>query len=314
MVTDAAGLGDKGFNDVTWKGIEQAVGELGVEARITESKDPADYVRNLSDAATDADLVVSVGVFLSGALGQVAARYPGVHFVQIEGTADAPNAAVYNFKGEEGGFLAGVVAGLKTKSGVVGMVGGMDIPPVEAYDAGYRAGVITVNELRGREVKPLVATVGSFTDSAKARSIANTMIGQGADVVFRAAGSSGLGVISAAKDHPDVYVVGEDLDIEDVLPGQILVCTLKRIDRVVFGAIEKALAGDFTPGDFVLGYADGGIALSDMRHTRELFSDGELAFLSRCEEALEEGRIVIPQTRKAVETYDQSPIAEAGGL
>jgi len=312
MVTDAAGLGDKGFNDVTWKGIQHAVEELGIEGRITESKDPADYVRNLSDAATGADMVVSVGVFLCGALEKVAPEYPDVDFIQIEGTVEAPNAAVYNFKGEEGGFLAGVVAALATKSGIVGMVTGMDIPPVEAYEAGFRAGISTVNTLRGRDVKPLVASVGNFTDSTKARSIATTMIGQGADVIFRAAGNAGLGVLSAARDHPELYVVGEDLDIEDELPGRILVCSLKRIDEAVSNAIRDAVAGRFAPGNFLLGYADGGIGLSDMRHTRELFSADELHFLATCEQALESGRIVVPTTRKAVQSFNPRAILHGG--
>jgi len=303
MVTDAAGLGDKGFNDITWKGIVRAQEELGIDAGIIESRDASDYVRNLSTAASSAQVVVPVGLLSVEALKKVAPEYPGTFFVQIEGYVDQPNVACYNFKSEEAGYLAGIVAALKSRSGKVAMIEGMDIPPVEAYECGFKAGVQTVNAVGGKSVEVSVASVGNFTDATKAKSLADAFIAGGADVLFRAAGGAGVGVLASVKAHDGTYLIGEDLDIDAELPGRILTCTLKHIDTTVLEAVETITRGEFQSGQFLLGYREDGVGITDMQHSRDLFSPEDLALIDQAKRSLTEQSVNIPNTREALRNF-----------
>ena len=143
VLTDAAGLGDKGFNDVCWRGVQKAKEEFGVQAQFLQSREQADYAANLALAAQRADVIVTLGYLFVDAVKQAAPRFPRTLFIHIEGDISAQNVACFDFKSEEGGYLAGLVGGLFTRTKKLGVVTGMDIPPVEAYVSGFRAGVKT---------------------------------------------------------------------------------------------------------------------------------------------------------------------------
>ena len=185
VLTDAAGLGDKGFNDVCWKGVQAAQKDFGISAQFLQSREQADYVSNLTLTARNADVIITLGYLFVDAVKQVATQFPAVRFVHIEGEIPGDNVACFDFKSEEGGFMAGLVAGLFTKTQKVGMVSGMNIPPVEAYVAGFRAGTKTAEKLRGKPVETTVASAGSFNDPVKGKSLAKALIDKGADVIFR---------------------------------------------------------------------------------------------------------------------------------
>jgi basic membrane protein A len=302
-LTDAAGLGDKGFNDVCWKGVQEAAKEFGLKASFLQSREQADYLSNLSMAARNADVVVTLGFLYVDTLKQVAVRFPNTRFVHIEGDITGDNIAAFDFKSEEGGFLAGLVAGLFTKSMKVGAVSGMDIPPVEAYVCGFRAGVKTAGTLRKAPIEAIVASAGSFNDPVKGKSLAQALMDQGVDVIFRIAGNSGIGVMEAVRNADGVYLVAEDLDQDGELPGKILTSALKRMDVAIHDTLGDIVRGNFRGGHRWLGAAQGAVDITDMKYSRDLFDASALEYIRKARTLLKEGKLDVPKRYSEVEGF-----------
>ncbi len=303
VITDAAGLGDKGFNDVCWQGVQKAKAEFGLETKFLQSREQADYVANLTLAAQHADVVVTLGFLFVDAVKKVAPYFPKTYFIHVEGDISASNVASFDFKSEEGGFLAGLVAGLFTKNLKVGVVSGMEIPPVEAYVSGFRAGMKTAGAIRGQSLETIVTSAGSFNDPVKGKSLAQTLVNQYVDVIFRCAGNTGLGVIEAVKDADGVYLISDDLDIDAELPGKVLTSTLKRMDVAVYGAIRGAVQGEFKAGHQWLGADDNAIDITDMKYSQQLFSSKDLQHIQKARTLLKQGKFLIPERQNLVDTF-----------
>lgn len=303
VLTDTAGLGDKGFNDVCWQGVLKAKKDFGLDAQFLQSREQADYTSNLNLAAGRADIVVSLGYLYSDSLKDVAPHFLKTRFIHIEGDIPAENVASFDFRSEEGGFLAGLLAGLFTRKMSVGVVAGMDIPPVEAYVSGYRAGVKTAGKSRGKDIEVVTSSAGSFNDPVKGKSLAMAMIDRGVDVIFRAAGNTGIGVIDAVKESRGVFLIAEDLDQDAEIPGRVLVSALKRMDVAVYGAIRDALEGRFRGGHVWLGVSEGAIDISDMKYTRQLFTPADLQRIEKAKDLLKSGKLTIPKRYTEVEEF-----------
>ena len=303
VVTDEAGLGDQGFNDVAWEGILRAERELGVRKDIIESRSQSEYVSNLNYAAQRAQVVVSVGFIIADAVGRVAPAHPDTYFIHIEGDVPGANVLCFDFKSEQAGFLAGCVCALYTKKGRVGVVAGRRIPPVKAYLNGFRAGVATVEATFEKTVGQHIVYAGTFNDPVKGKSLGQALLARGCDVIFKAAGNTGVGVLELARERPHLFIVAEDLDIDDRLPGRILASTRKRIDVAVFTALKEIGEGRFRPGHRLLGMKEGGIGLSEMKFTRHLFSPEQLSFLERVKQGLSEETLTAPVTDDQLKTF-----------
>lgn len=303
VLTDVAGLGDKGFNDVCWQGALRAKKDFGISAQFVQAREQADYEANLAMAAQHAEAVVTLGYLYIDAVKQVAPQYPGVHFIHIEGDIPGKNVTCFDFKSEEGGFLAGLTAGLFSKSGKVGAVSGMEIPPVEAYVSGYRAGVKTAGKLRGQPLETIVTSAGSFNDPVKGKSLAQALMDKGVDVIFRVAGNTGIGVVEAVKGVQGAYVVGEDLDQDGDLPGKILMSALKRMDVGVYNGIQSVAEGKFQSGHHLLGAAEGAIDISEMKYTRQLFNPRDLERIAKARDLLRQMKFVVPRTESEAESF-----------
>lgn len=308
VVTDEAGLGDQGFNDVAWKGVLQAERELGIGKDIIESRSQSEYVSNLNYAAGRARVVVSVGFLIADAVRRVAPAHPDTYFVHIEGDIPGDNVLCFDFKSEQAGFLAGCVSALYTK-GKVGVVAGRKIPPVKAYLNGFAAGVRTVMGNLHKDVSCDILYAGTFNDPVKGKSLGEALLARGCDVIFKAAGNTGVGVLELAREREDFWVVAEDLDIDDRLPGRILASTLKRIDVAVFAALKEISRGAFRPGHRVLGMREGAIGLSEMKHTRKLFTEEQLALLEWAKRSLAEETITVPVTDEELQSFT-APVRE----
>jgi basic membrane protein A and related proteins len=303
VLTDAAGLGDKGFNDVCWQGVQKAKTDFGLETKFLQSREQADYVANLTLAAQSADAVVTLGYLFVDAVKKVAPYFPKTHFIHIEGDIPGDNVASFDFKSEEGGFLAGLVAGLFTKSRKVGVVSGMDIPPVEAYLSGFRAGMKTAEKIRQQPLETIVASAGSFNDPVKGRSLAQALVRQYVDVVFRVAGNTGVGVVEAVKEADGVYLIAEDLDSDAEMPGKILTSALKRMDLAVYGALRSTVQGEFKSGHHWLGADDNAIDITDMKYSQELFTTEDLQHIQKARRLLKEGQLLIPERQALVDSF-----------
>jgi basic membrane protein A len=303
VLTDAAGLGDKGFNDVCWQGVLKAREDFGVDAQFLQAREQADYVPTLTVVALNADVVITLGFLYVDALKQVAPRFPKTYFIHIEGDVPLENVASFDFKSEEGGFLGGLVAGLFTRNRKVGVVSGMEIPPVEAYVSGFAAGVKTAEKARGESIETIVVSAGSFNDPVKGKSLAQAIMGQGADVIFRVAGNTGVGVTQAVRTTAGVYLIAEDLDQDAEVPGKVLTSALKRMDLAIYQAIQDVVHSCFRGGHRVLGAQDGAIDITPMKYSSSLFSPTDLDRIKRARELLKSGSLTIPLRRSEVSAF-----------
>ena len=270
LVTDIGGLDDRSFNFLANQGLERAQDELGVEGRVVISKSEADYVPNLTTLAKqDYDLVIGVGFLMAAALDKVAARYPDVRFAiidysQSELKSKPKNVRGLLFKEQEAGYLVGYLAGVVTKEEagakqVIGSVGGLKIPPVDRYIAGYQAGAEAANP----EITVLNAYSQDFVDQAKCKELALDQIGRGAHVVFQVAGQCGLGALSAAKEK-NVRGIGVDAD-QAYLGEHVLTSALKKVDVAVFQTIQEVQDGGFNGGeDTIFDVASGGVGIGEI--------------------------------------------------
>ena len=270
LVTDVGGLDDRSFNFLANRGLERARRELGVEGRVLASRSDADYVPNLASLAkADYDLVVAVGFLMAEALEQVAARYPDVDFAivdysQSELAGRPRNVRGLLFEEQEAGYLVGYLAGLITAAEggskqVVGSVGGLKIPPVDRYIAGYQAGAKAANPA----VTTLNAYSQDFVDQAKCKELALDQISRGAHVVFQVAGQCGLGALSAAQET-NMRGIGVDAD-QAYLGPHVATSALKKVDVAIFQTIQDVQGGGFNGGeDTVFDVASGAVGIGEI--------------------------------------------------
>jgi basic membrane protein A len=255
LVSDTGGVNDRGFNEFSIRGLDQAEDDLGIKGRIYVSNSEEDYLPNLTSACEeDNDLVVAVGFLLAPDTITVAQECPDTMFAGVDhfyggegceegGTCAQPNALGLVFPSEEAGYLAGIVAAMMTKSGTVSTVGGIKIPPVDNWIAGFQQGVKDTNP----DVKFLNAYSQDFTDKAKCKEIALDQISQGSDVVFQVAGDCGLAAIDAACEA-GVYAIGVDAD-QAAQGDCVITSALKPLQATVYEVIREAASGEFQGGD-----------------------------------------------------------------
>jgi basic membrane protein A len=330
MVTDTGGLGDRSFNDGTWSGIVRAAKELGIDYEVIQSYEQADYIPNLSKAAEQADLVFAVGFMMTDALFKVAAQYPDTKFVGIdivppEGK-NLPNVLTFTFKEQEAAFLVGYVAAAMTKTGIVGFVGGIPIPPVERFRYGYEAGIKTYEAVHGVKIKILRGYTQEFSDPKKGKDLAMSQFAEGADIVFHASGACGNGVIEAArekfaelvgKENPTLqefidyyyehgkgyFAIGVDADQDYMAPGAVLASAMKRVDMAAYYAVKWAYEGTFEGGHDVLGLAEDGVSISPMKYTKGLVPNTVIAELALITNSIKTGALKIPDTQEKLDSY-----------
>ena len=310
MATDVGGLGDKSFNDGAYQGLEMAAEELGVEINVIESKQQTDYIPNLTGLAEDgSDIVFAVGFLMEQAVKEAAANMPDTYFAGIDISAaegDPENFQGIVYKEEQAGFLAGVVAGMMTKeyagnsdklndANVVGVVLGMFVPAVERYEVGFIQGVEYVNP----DCKVLSVTSGSFTDQAKGKEGALAMIEQGADIIFHAAGLTGLGAIQAAKEQ-GVMAIGVDVDQNNVAPDTVLTSAEKKIPQSVYLAVESVVNDNFEAGTKIYGLAEDAVGISPFHDFDSIVPQEVKDAVEDAKQGILAGEIDIKETRAEI--------------
>jgi len=258
LVTDTGGLNDKSFNHLAYVGLQSAISKLGVKGDVIESKTGDDYVPNLTNFAQKGyDLVIGNGFLMQPAIGTVAAQFPNIKFAIVDGAGtDAKfndlkqtNVMDLFFKEQESGALVGAIAGLLEKQGkapknthVISAVGGIKIPPVDHYLAGYQWAA----KIYDPSIKVLIGYSNDFNATDKCKAVANSQIGQGSEFVFQVAGGCGVGALQAAG-QAHVYSFGVDADQKDADPS-VIASALKKVDVAVYDAIKSVVDGKFTGG------------------------------------------------------------------
>ena len=259
LVTGAGGLGDQSFNDSANAGFERARDELGVDIEVIESAADTDVELNLIDAAADGvDVAFAIGFQMVDPVTNASAEHPDTTFGIVDAVVDQPNVASLVFNEPEGSFLAGVVAGSVSETGTIGFVGGLEIPLIEGFYAGYAAGARSVDP----DIEVLLNYAGAFDDPGRGKEIALSEYGDGADVIFHAAGGTGLGVFEAANETGN-WVIGVDADQSGLAPDYTLTSMMKRVDNAVFATIESVCDGSFSAGTQVFGLSEDGVGLAE---------------------------------------------------
>jgi len=283
LVLDVGGRGDLSFNDAACSGLEKAKKELGarVQVQCLEPVEEADREKLLSSLAREKyDLVLGLGQFFTGAMEKVALDYPLTRFVLIDAFIDGlkvnNNISCFTFRENEGAFLAGAAAAMKTGSGKIGFIGGTKLPVIERFEAGYTAGA--------RYVKPDIVVLSSYVGTGlegfrkpeKGKELALQQMDGGADVIFHAAGGSGNGVneIVTARNR---LVIGVDMDqtftVAEERRAYVLTSVVKGVDRAVYDSVNFQLKGELNGGYYEYGLQDGGVYYAENSINETLLTD-----------------------------------------
>jgi basic membrane protein A and related proteins len=307
IVFDVGGRGDKSFNDGAYNGGLKAERELNADVRLIEPGEGSDREAGLRLLAAEGlDLVLGVGFIFTDDLRQLATEYTSTHFAGVDYALQndslgnvvlpPPNLAALKFREEEGSFLVGAIAALVGNSKRVGFVGGMDIPLIHKFEAGYRAGVrevcadcVVVAQYAG-------VTPDAFANPTKGKELALSQYRSGVNVIFHASGSTGLGVFEAAR-QTNKLAIGVDADQYDEAPGFILTSMIKGVDAVVYDAIKRVRDGTFKGGVYSFGLKEGGVGYVYDDRNRNLIPDSVNTRVEALKQAIIDGRIKVPTTR-----------------
>ncbi len=271
IVLSTGGLGDQSFNDAAYEGVAL----LRKEGALVEVVDPGS-ISGIEPALRffckrKLDMVCAVGVFANEAVRHVANEYPDSKIVLIDSVVSEPNVLSILFDEEQGSFFAGAFASLVSKKGCVGFMGGMYSPVIAGFEKGFRSGATFVNPNIKFVSKYLGNSPEAFDMVDEAEKVGNELNQSGADVIYHAAGKSGLGLIAAAR-HGDFYVIGVDSDQSRIAPGKVAASVVKRIDIALVKAVEVLKKGSFNGGVWTLGLQDHGIELAYSRFNRDLIT------------------------------------------
>ncbi len=298
MVYDIGGRGDQSFNDAAWAGLQQACEELGVQVKDLEpsagGEDREELLRLLADEGYD--LVIGVGFAFAEPLATVAGEFPDTSFAIIDSVVEADNVASILFSEEQGSFLVGAAAALTTETDHIGFIGGVENDLIGKFEAGYVAGATAVNPDIEIDVEYISQPpdFSGFNDPARATEIANSMYGNGADVIYHAAGGSGNGLFDAADDAGDVWAIGVDSDqyltVGEPLNAVILTSMLKRVDVGVFETISAFVDSGEISGVQLYDLEDDGVGYS----TSGGFIDDITSDLDDFKQQIIDGDIEVP--------------------
>ena len=291
LITDVGGVNDGSFNQSAWEGLEKAGEELGVEVNYLESATDADYQPNMETFVDeDYDLIISVGYMLADATREAAEANPDTKFAIIDDSSiDLPNVTSLMFKAEQASYLVGYVAGLTTKTNNIGFVVGMTNETMNQFGYGYCAGAIDANP----DITVQQFNANSFADSATGKTMANTAITNGADIVFQAAGATGLGVIEACQEA-GVYAIGVDSDQSSIAPKTVLTSAMKRVDNAVYDAVQELIDDKLEGGVQTFDLAAGGV---DIAPSQDLISDDVIKAVDEVKEKIISGDVVLPDNK-----------------
>ena len=312
LITDVGGVDDKGFNQTAWKGVRQAQSELGIEAKVLESKAETDYVPNINSFIGEkCDIIITVGFLLGDATKAAAEANPGTKFSIVDYAYDpvVPNILGQVYATDEAAFLAGYLAAGVSKSGVVGTFGGINIPPVTIFMDGFYHGVQHYNKTKGTSVQVLgwdpATKEGLFTNNFSnlddGRAFAKNLNDEGVDIVMPVAGPVSLGSAALAIElgADSLKVIGVDVDQYVTDPehkGVYLTSVEKRMDSTVSSAVKAAVDGTFQGGVIVGTLASGGVGLAPYHDLESSIPDQLKAEIEALQKAIIDGSVNVKGT------------------
>ena len=291
LIFDLGGKFDKSFNEAAYNGAERWKKETGGSYKELELQSEAQREQALRRLAQQgSNPIVMTGFAIADALNVVAPDYPDTKFVIIDEKVDQPNVLSIKFSEEEGSYLVGVLAASASKTGTVGFIGGMDVPLIRRFACGYAQGAKATNP----DVKVVQNMTGStaaaWNDPVKGAELTRAQISQGADVVFAAAGGTGIGVLQTAADE-NILSIGVDSNQNHLHPGKVLTSMLKRVDNAVYDAFTAGEAVE--PGYRLMDLASGGVDYALDENNAALISDDMKAAVDAAAAGIKDGSIKV---------------------
>jgi basic membrane protein A len=272
IVFDIGGKDDRSFNASAWEGVKRAGKEFPIVLRDVEPGDPTSVEPAIrAFAERNYDLVIGVGFEQMPVVERVAKDYPNVNFVIIDGVIDLPNVASLVFKEHQGSYLVGMIAAMKSQTGTIGFIGGMDIPLIHKFETGYEEGAKAANPKINVIANYVGVTPAAWNNPGQGKELAIAQIGKGADVIFTAAGNSGLGAFDAAEQNKR-FVIGVDSNQNWVKPGYVLTSMVKRIDNAVYQIVKDRVDGQFKNGVHVYGLENEGVGYAVDQYNEKLLT------------------------------------------
>ncbi|MEH6631995.1 MAG: BMP family ABC transporter substrate-binding protein [Halopseudomonas aestusnigri] len=293
VVFDMGGKFDKSFNEGVYNGVEKFSKETGIKYREFEVTNPSQREQAIRKMAQrGADPIVGVGFAQGPAIEKVAKEYPNIRFTIIDSVVDLPNVQSIVFKEHEGSFLVGVLAAMASENHKVGFIGGMDIPLIRKFACGYAQGAKFANADAEVYSNMTGTTPSAWNDPSKGSELAKSQFDKGADVIFAAAGGTGIGVYQAAKDSGKL-AIGVDSNQNHIQPGTMLTSMTKGVDVAAYNAFKSAMEGTWKPGLHALGLAENGVdwALDD--NNKSLITDAMKAKVKAAREGIVSGAISV---------------------
>ena len=308
IVFDIGGKNDRSFNAAAWEGVKRAERELPVCVYDVEPGNPTSIEPAMrAFAEKNFDLIVGVGFAQGPIMQRVAMDYPNVKFAIIDGVifeADGKtprsNVASLVFREHEGSYLVGMIAASKSKTGKLGFLGGMKIPLIERFQKGYEEGAQSVNPNATVIVNYVGANDAAWNNPAKGKELALAQIEKGADVIFTAAGNSGLGAFDAVEQYgrgpngeANKFVIGVDSNQNGVKPGFVLTSMVKRVDNAVYDAVKEVLEGQFKGGFHEFGLDKDGVAYALDQYNQEIIPEEVLSKVNEVKDKIVTGEIKV---------------------
>ena len=317
MSTDQGGLGDKSFNDAAYLGLQNIQKTYGIKPDVLQSKQQENYEPNLTQLCQQDDLTFAIGYMMADALKNVSTANPNKKFCIIDDSSITnSNVLSITFTENESSYLMGIIAGKMTKTGKIGFIGGMDGALIQKFEAGFIAGVKSVNPDAAKDLenRKNVRYAASFSDSNKGYELAEALYNSGCDVIYHASGAVGLGLFKATKELRDsgknVWAIGVDQDQavsvtdsngQPIYAKYILSSAIKRVDTATYMASEELIKGTWKGGHIVLGLKEQGVGMADSTSVNT--PSDVVALAKQYQQAIIDGKIIVPATLADEKTF-----------
>lgn len=303
MVTDLGGVNDESFNQSSWEGLLEFEKDTGAKVKYLESKQEADYGPNFDRLADEGhNIIWGVGFMLGDAVKNAAQQNPDMNYAIIDysyAPEDGANLTGVLFKAEEPSFLVGYIAGKTTKVDKVGFIGGVNIEVIHQFEFGYRAGVAYAAKELGKDIQVEIQYAESFTDDAKGLAIARQMYTNGCDIIFHAAGKTGMGLFEAAKEY-NKLCIGVDQDQSSLAPDNTLTSALKLVGKAMYLVSKDVMDGKTVGGQtIVYGLKEGGVGVPESKLVDPAVAEQTKAV----EKEIIDGKIVVPANEADFNTF-----------
>ncbi|WP_299816471.1 BMP family ABC transporter substrate-binding protein [uncultured Jannaschia sp.] len=293
LIIDLGGKFDKSFNESAYNGAQRWVEEMGgdyVETELANEAQREQTMRRMAERG--ANPVVVLGFANASTLEAVAPDYPDTDFVIVDSVVEQPNVKSIVFSEHEGSYLVGMMAAMASETGTVSFIGGMDVPLISKFACGYAQGAKAANPEIDVIVNMTGTTPTAWNDPVKGAELTRSQISQGSDVVYAAAGGTGIGVLQAAADA-DILSIGVDSNQNHLHPGEVLTSMVKRVDNAVYDAFVAGEAGELEPGVEVMGLENDGVSVAVDENNEELVTEDMMAAIDEARAQIAAGEIEV---------------------